>query len=423
MEYMLNAFSLIIVVAMAVDYLLDLAANLLNLRALALDIPRALDGIYKREDYRRSQEYTRAATGFGFVSSTFSLVVVLAFWFSGGFKFLDGVVRNWGLPLIPTGMIYVAILLGAYGLLTLPFRIYHTFVVEQRFGFNRTTPRLFVADRLKGLGLALILGAPLLAGVLFLFEYGGAFAWLYAWAAVTAFLLIVQYVAPMWILPLFNKFTPMPDGELKTAILEYARANNFPVSKLFVVDSSRRSTRANAYFTGIGRSKRIALFDTLVQQHTTRELVGVLAHEIGHYKKKHVIQGTVISIVHTGFLFFLLSVFLTSPGLYAAFGVQASVYTGLLFFSLLYTPVEMLLSIVMNMVSRHNEKQADRFAALTTSDPSTLANALKRLSANNLTNLTPHPFYVFLNYSHPPLLERVQSILASPSKPRAASVP
>ena len=423
MEYMLNAFSLIIVVAMAVDYLLDLAANLLNLRALALDIPRALDGIYKREDYRRSQEYTRAATGFGFVSSTFSLVVVLAFWFSGGFKFLDGVVRNWGLPLIPTGMIYVAILLGAYGLLTLPFGIYHTFVVEQRFGFNRTTPRLFVADRLKGLGLALILGAPLLAGVLFLFEYGGAFAWLYAWAAVTAFLLIVQYVAPMWILPLFNKFTPMPDGELKTAILEYARANNFPVSKLFVVDSSRRSTRANAYFTGIGRSKRIALFDTLVQQHTTRELVGVLAHEIGHYKKKHVIQGTVISIVHTGFLFFLLSVFLTSPGLYAAFGVQASVYTGLLFFSLLYTPVEMLLSIVMNMVSRHNEKQADRFAALTTSDPSTLANALKRLSANNLTNLTPHPFYVFLNYSHPPLLERVQSILASPSKPRAASVP
>ena len=423
MEYMLNAFSLIIVVAMAVDYLLDLAANLLNLRALALDVPRALDGIYKREDYRRSQEYTRAATGFGFVSSTFSLVVVLAFWFSGGFKFLDGVVRNWGLPLIPTGMIYVAILLGAYGLLTLPFGIYHTFVVEQRFGFNRTTPRLFVADRLKGLGLALILGAPLLAGVLFLFEYGGAFAWLYAWAAVTAFLLIVQYVAPMWILPLFNKFTPMPDGELKTAILEYARANDFPVSKLFVVDSSRRSTRANAYFTGIGRSKRIALFDTLVQQHTTRELVGVLAHEIGHYKKKHVIQGTVISIVHTGFLFFLLSVFLTSPGLYAAFGVQASVYTGLLFFSLLYTPVEMLLSIVMNMVSRHNEKQADRFAALTTSDPSTLADALKRLSANNLTNLTPHPFYVFLNYSHPPLLERVQSILASPSKPRAASVP
>ena len=423
MEYMLNAFSLIIVVAMAVDYLLDLAANLLNLRALALDVPRALDGIYKREDYRRSQEYTRAATGFGFVSSTFSLVVVLAFWFSGGFKFLDGVVRNWGLPLIPTGMIYVAILLGAYGLLTLPFGIYHTFVVEQRFGFNRTTPRLFVADRLKGLGLALILGAPLLAGVLFLFEYGGAFASLYAWAAVTAFLLIVQYVAPMWILPLFNKFTPMPDGELKTAILEYARANNFPVSKLFVVDSSRRSTRANAYFTGIGRSKRIALFDTLVQQHTTRELVGVLAHEIGHYKKKHVIQGTVISIVHTGFLFFLLSVFLTSPGLYAAFGVQASVYTGLLFFSLLYTPVEMLLSIVMNMVSRHNEKRADRFAALTTSDPSTLANALKRLSANNLTNLTPHPFYVFLNYSHPPLLERVQSILASPSKPRAASVP
>jgi STE24 endopeptidase len=421
MKYMLNAFSLIIVIAMAVDYLLDVAANLLNLRALALDVPPALDGIYKREDYRRSQEYTRAATRFGFVSGTFSLVVMLAFWFSGGFRFLDGVVRSWSLPLIPSGLIFVAILVGAYGLLSLPLGVYHTFVIEQRFGFNRTTPRLFVIDRLKGLGLALILGAPLLAGVLFLFEYGGPFAWLYAWAAVTAFLLIVQYVAPTWILPLFNKFTPMPDGELKSAILEYARANDFPVSKLFIVDSSRRSTRANAYFTGIGRNKRIALFDTLVQQHTTRELVGVLAHEIGHYKKKHVIQGALISIVHTWVIFFLLSVFLKSPGLYTAFGVQASVYAGLIFFSLLYTPVEMLLSIVMNMVSRRNEKQADRFAVLTTSDPSSLADALKRLSANNLTNLTPHPLYVFLNYSHPPLLERIEAILASPAKTGAPS--
>ena len=407
-----NVFAAIIFVALVADYLIGIVADILNLKALDLEVPRALDGIYKPDDYRRSQEYARAATRFGFVTSTFTLVLVVGFWFSGGFSFLDRLVRAWGMSMVPTGLVYLAILLGAYGLLTLPFGIYRTFVIEQRFGFNRTTPRLFAFDRLKGLGLALILGAPILAGILLLFEYGGPLAWVYAWAAVTAFSVIVQYVAPIWIMPLFNKFTPMPDGELKSAILEYAKANDFPVSKLFIVDSSRRSTRANAYFTGIGRNKRIALFDTLVQQHTTRELVGVLAHEIGHYKKKHVIQGTVISIVHTGVIFFLLSIFLKSPGLYTAFGVQSSVYGGLLFFSLLYTPVEMLLSIVMNAVSRLNEKQADRFAARTTGDPDGLADALKKLATNNLSNLTPHPFYVFLNYSHPPLLERVQAILA-----------
>ena len=273
------------------------------------------------------------------------------------------------------------------------------------------TPHLFVADRLKGLALAVALGSPLLAGVFALFEYGGPFAWTYAWAAVVAFSFVVQFVAPVWIMPLFNKFTPMPEGELRTAILAYASSMNFPVSNLFIIDSSRRSTRSNAYFTGIGRNKRIALFDTLVEQHTTSEIVGVLAHEIGHYKKKHVIQGMIISVVHTGIIFFLLSIFLKSAGLYDAFYMdRSSIYTGLLFFGLLYTPVELILSILMNMVSRHNEREADRFAVDTTPHPASLAEALKKLSRNNLSNLTPHPFYVFLNYSHPPLLERVQAI-------------
>ncbi len=414
---MLNAFGLVILAALIVDYLLGLLADYLNLTALALEVPRALDGIYKPEEYRRSQQYTRSATRFGIVTGTFSLALVIAFWFAGGFAFVDRVVRDWNLQVILAGIAYIGILLGAYAILTFPFAIYHTFVIEQRFGFNRTTPRLFVADRLKGLGLAIVLGGPILAAVLLLFEYGGPLAWLYVWSAVTALSLIVQYLAPTLILPLFNKFTPMPDGDLKTAIMEYAGANDFPVSKLFIVDSSRRSTRANAYFTGIGRHKRIALFDTLVQQHTTGELVGVLAHEIGHYKKKHVLIGTAISISHTGVLLFLLSVFLKSPGLYAAFGVEKSVYAGLLFFGLLYTPAEMVLSIAMNALSRHHEKQADRFAALTTGDPASLADALKKLAANNLSNLTPHPLHVFLSYSHPPLLERVQSILATKKEP------
>ena len=407
----MNIFGLIILVALVLDYLLGIVGNILNLRGLRLDVPDPLKGIYEPAEYGRSQEYTRAATRFGFVTESFNLAVVLVFWFSGGFNFLDGVVRGWAFASIPTGLVYIAILGAGYALLTLPFSIYQTFGLEQRFGFNRTTPRLFVADRLKGLALAVALGSPLLAGVFALFEYGGPFAWTYAWAAVVAFSFVVQFVAPVWIMPLFNKFTPMPEGELRTAILAYASSMNFPVSNLFIIDSSRRSTRSNAYFTGIGRNKRIALFDTLVEQHTTSEIVGVLAHEIGHYKKKHVIQGMIISVVHTGIIFFLLSIFLKSAGLYDAFYMdRSSIYTGLLFFGLLYTPVELILSILMNMVSRHNEREADRFAVDTTPHPASLAEALKKLSRNNLSNLTPHPFYVFLNYSHPPLLERVQAI-------------
>ena len=419
----LNVFSVIIIVALAVDYLLGSLADYLNLRALSLEIPRSLGGIYKPDEYRRSQQYTRSATRFGLVTSTFSLALVLCFWLIGGFAFVDHVVRAWALPAIPAGIVYIGILLGAYAVLTTPFGIYHTFVIEQRFGFNRTTPRLFILDRLKSLGLAIVLGVPLLAGILFLFQQAGQLAWLYAWAVVTAFSLVIQYLAPAIILPLFNKFTPMPDGELKTAIMDYARTNNFPVSKLFVVDSSRRSTRANAYFTGLGRNKRIALFDTLIQQHTTRELVGVLAHEIGHYKKRHVLEATMISVAHSGLLFFLLSLFINSSGLFAAFGVTPSVYAGLIFFALLYTPVELLLSIAMNVLSRRNENQADEFAALTTDDPASLADALKKLAANNLSNLTPHPFYVFLTYSHPPLLERVEAIISARTRPSSNSGP
>ena len=308
-------------------------------------------------------------------------------------------------------MLYIGILLAAYGLLTLPFSIYATFVTEARFGFNRTAPLTFFLDRVKGVALALLLGAPLLAGILGIFEYLGPYAWLYCWAAVTIFSLVVQFIAPTWIMPLFNRFTPMESGELKEAILGYAGSVNFPVKNVSVIDGSRRSSKSNAFFTGFGRNKRIALFDTLIEKHTLPELVAVLAHEIGHYKKKHIQQGIIISILHTGLIFFLLSVFLSSPGLYQAFSMEEpSIYAGLLFFGLLYTPLELLLSIVMQVISRRNEYQADRFAAETIGEPESLVSALKKLSADHLSNLTPHPFYVFLNYSHPPLLQRVQAV-------------
>ena len=407
----MNPFLVIILIAILLEFVINLVANLLNLKALKLEVPVALKGIYKPDEYRNSQQYTSTVTRFAFVTSSFRLALLLAFWFGGGFNYLDQIIRSWGFVPIANGLLYVGILLFAYSLVTLPFSIYATFVIEERFGFNRTTPIIFIKDRLKGLALALLLGAPLLAIVLALFEYAGYYAWLYCWVAITIFSLAVQYVAPTWIMPLFNKFTPMEPGELKEAILQYARSVKFPVRNVLVMDGSKRSSKSNAFFTGFGRNKRIALFDTMIEKHSVSELVAVLAHEIGHYKKKHILQGTIISILHTGVILFLLSIFMGNPGLYEAFYMeQPSIYTGLLFFGLLYTPVELMLSIVFQVISRKNEYQADRFAAGTTDEPENLANALKKLSADHLSNLTPHPFYVFLNYSHPPLSKRVEAL-------------
>ncbi len=407
----MNIFFYIILLALLLEYSLGLLSSLLNLKALKLKPPAELEGIYPEDEYRKSQQYTRTNTRFALISGTFSLLVLLAFWFSGGFNFLDQFVRSFGFGPIVNGLLYIGILSVAYMLITLPFSIYATFVIEERFGFNRVTPRTFILDRVKGFMLAILLGMPLLAGILAIFEYGGAYAWLYCWAAVTVFMLIVQYIAPTWIMPLFNKFTPLEDGKLREAIFEVARKADFPLKNVFVMDGSKRSGKSNAFFTGMGRNKRIALFDTLIEKHTVPELVAVLAHEIGHYKKKHISQGIVISILHMGLLFFLLSLFISSSGLHEAFFMsQQSVYTGLVFFGLLYTPVEMVLSVIINMLSRKNEYAADRFAVETTGEPQSMADALKKLAAGNLSNLTPHPFYVFLNYSHPPVVERVRAI-------------
>lgn len=407
----MNPFFVIILVALVLEFALHLSANLLNLKALKLELPPALEGVYKPDEYQKSQEYTRSRTRFGFVTSSFGLLIILLFWFTGGFNSLDQIIRSWGFGPIANGLCYIAILMIAYELLTLPFSVYATFVIEERFGFNRTTPRIFITDMLKGLALAVLLGGPLLAGILVLFEYAGNYAWLYCWVAITIFNMAIQFIAPIWIMPLFNKFTPMEPGELKDAIQSYARSTGYEVRNISVMDGSKRSTKANAFFTGFGRTKRIALFDTLISKHTIQELIAVLAHEIGHYKKKHVLWGILISIAHTGLIFYLLSVLLGSSGLYQAFYMDhTSIYAGLLFFGLLYTPVEMVLSVALHMFSRRNEYEADRFATQTTGEPGSLVEALKKLHSDNLSNLTPHPFYVFLNYSHPTLLQRIKAI-------------
>ena len=284
----MNIFAVVILAALLLEYLLDLVSNLLNLKALKLEPPAALKDIYTPDAYRRSQEYTRENTRFGLVTGAFTLALLLAFWFIGGFNWLDQAVRSWGMGSIINGLLYTGILLLAYNLVMLPFSIYATFVIEQHYGFNRTTPHTFITDRLKALLLAAILGAPLLACIFALFELAGVYAWLYCWAAMTIYLLVIEFIAPNWIMPLFNKFIPLEEGELRSAIISYSESVKFPISNVYVIDGSKRSSKSNAFFTGFGRNKRIALFDTLIAQHTVPELVAVLAHEIGHYKKKHI---------------------------------------------------------------------------------------------------------------------------------------
>ncbi|UCG54614.1 MAG: M48 family metallopeptidase [Dehalococcoidia bacterium] len=413
----MNIISTIIVAALVFEFALQLIANLLNLKSLRLEPPPELKGIYKTDEYRKSQQYLRTTTRFGLLVSSFSLILILAFWFLGGFNWLDQFIRTLNLNPLINGLLYVGILLIAQSILSLPFSLYRTFVIEERFGFNRTTPRTFILDRLKSLVLLILLGGSLLTGILALFQYAGTFAWIYCWVAVVMFSLLMQYIAPTWIMPLFNKFIPMQAGELKEAILKYARSVKFPIKNVFVMDGSKRSSKSNAFFTGFGNNKRIALFDTLIDKHTRGEMVAILAHEIGHYKKKHILQGTIIAILHTGVIFFLLSLILGSSELYQAFFMEEeSIYSGLIFFSLLYTPIELILSILMQIFSRKNEYEADQFAAKTIDNPNSLVGALKNLSATNLSNLTPHPFYVFLNYSHPPLLQRILAIQSMQSK-------
>ena len=407
----MNAFGIIILLTIVIDFILNIAADRLNLKMLNEKLPEAFAGVYDKNQYQKSQAYLRENTRFGWIAGTFNTMVILAFWFLKGFPYLDCWVRSLGLGPVLSGLVYMGILLLFKAVLSLPFSVYGTFVIEEKFGFNRTTPKTFVLDILKGLGLTIVLGAPLLTGILAFFQYAGGNAWWYCWIAVSLFMLGVQYIAPTWIMPLFNKFTPLVEGELRDAIFNYARSIRFSLENIFVMDGSRRSSKSNAFFTGFGKHKRIVLFDTLIDRHSTQALLAVLAHEMGHYKKRHILQMTLMGIAQTGLLFFLLSFFVSFQGLFDAFYMgQKSVYAGMIFFGMLYAPLEFFIGIFMQMLSRKNEYDADRFAVETIREATAMIDALKRLSVDNLSNLTPHPFYVFLNYSHPPVLDRIKAI-------------
>ncbi|MGK0186833.1 MAG: STE24 endopeptidase [Verrucomicrobiales bacterium] len=405
-----NPYFSIILVAVVGLFVLDTVAKLLNLKALRPELPNEFSDVYEQDEYRRSQEYTRETARFDLIQSVFSLIVFLAFWLLGGFGWVDDLVRTWTDNPLIQGIYYVCVLFAASIVISLPWEFFDTFVIEEKYGFNKSTKGTFFVDQIKSLALGAALGLPLLALVFYLFERFDM-AWLWGWIAVSGFSLAMAYLAPKFILPLFNKFTPLEDGELKSAIHTMAKNCDFPVCELSVMDGSKRSSKSNAFFTGFGKNKRIALFDTLIEKHSVAELVGVLAHEIGHFKKKHIVQTMVIGILQTGVLFFLINVFLKNEQLFAAFGVkQTSVYLSFILFSLLFKPVSKVLSVLMAIFSRKNEFEADAYAAEVTGDANSLVTALKKLSRDNLANLTPHPFYVFMYYSHPPLPERVDAL-------------
>jgi STE24 endopeptidase len=407
----MNLFGAVVFWTLLITFIVKLVSELMNLKAAAVGLPAEFVGLFDEEAYRKSRDYLRITTALSLFSAAVDLSLLLLFWFSGGFNLLDQFLRGYGFNPIVCGVLYIGVLLLLQSLIDLPFSIFKTFVIEAKFGFNKTTPAVFAADIVKTIALSLLLGIPLLAAVLWFFEVAGSMAWLWAWGGITMVSLLLQYIAPTWIMPLFNKFVPLEEGELKSAIMRYAGKVAFPLSGIYVLDGSKRSARANAFFTGFGKRKRIALFDTLIEAHPVHELVAVLAHEIGHFKKKHIIINMLLSIGNMGALFFLLSLFMKNRSLFDAFFMKdLSVYGSLIFFSLLYTPVEWVLSVVMQALSRKHEYEADSYAVSTFEQGATLADALKKLSRNNLSNLTPHPFYVFLNYSHPPVLQRILRI-------------
>lgn len=417
-----NAYFWVILLALVTTFAVESTVGWLNQRARTAEVPVPFRDVIDADRYEASHRYGAEGFRFQTIQSAVMLTVTLAFWLGGGFPWLEGWARHFGKGPVVTGMIGLMTLGAGLYLIGLPFQIYDTFVHEARFGFNQTTWSTFTFDQIKALLLGALIGVPLLALLLLLFERVPQ-AWLWGWMAVTLLSFFVTWIAPVWIMPLFNKFTPLEDGELKTAIFDLARQQDFPIDEVYVIDGSKRSSKANAFFTGFGKTKRIALFDTLVNGQTVPELTAVLAHEIGHYKKKHIVQQMIAGILTTGVLFFLLGWFLRNEGLSKAFGVQVpSVWLGLVFFGLLFQPANWVLGLATNAWSRAHEYEADAFAATATGNPVAMITALKKLGRDNLANLSPHPLQVVLHYTHPPLGDRIAA-LEKMAAPKANKTP
>ncbi|MFD2914317.1 M48 family metallopeptidase [Psychroserpens luteus] len=400
----------IIIFIIVINFIIDKVLDYLNAKNYDNPIPKELQDVYDETEYKKSQAYKKTNYKFGIWSSLFSLALTLGFLFFDGFEYVDNIARSYSENPIVVALIFFGIIMLGSDLISTPFSYYKTFVIEERFGFNKTTKKTFVLDKIKGLIMMVIIGGAILALIIWFYEQTQELFWLYAWGIVTVFTVFMNMFYSKLIVPLFNKQTPLEDGTLRDKISEYAKSVGFNLDKIFIIDGSKRSTKANAYFSGFGSEKRVTLYDTLVKELDEEEIVAVLAHEVGHYKKKHIVFNLVASIALTGLTLFILSVFISNPLLSNALGVEiASFHVGLIAFGLLYSPISEVTGLLMNQLSRKFEYQADDFAKNTyKAEP--LITSLKKLSKNSLSNLTPHPAYVLMHYSHPTLLERVRNL-------------
>ena len=417
---MSSVFFYLILAILVFEYLLERILSYLNSTYWSDRLPDELRGIYDEEKYRKSMAYEKSKQNFSLVVSTLTFIAMILLLVFGGFGWLDHVVRKYTENPYLMALLFFGILGLVSSVLSTPFEIYNVFVLEEKFGFNRTTPKTFVLDKIKGMVLGAVIGSGLLSLIIWIWLSTGNYFWLLAWVVIAGFMIFMAMFYSNLIVPLFNKQKPLEPGELKDAIEGFAMKVGFRLKNIFVIDGSKRSKKANAYFTGLGGKKRIVLYDTLIHDHATGELVAVLAHEIGHYKKKHTLLSIVLSLIQTGLMLFILSLFIRRDSVlsqslcqslsgFMHTGIQQSFHMGILAFGLLYSPLSMILGILLNMLSRANEYQADRYAGVNY-DPVFLQDALKKLSVNNLSNLRPHPAYVFFYYSHPTLLQRLWAL-------------
>ncbi|WP_055437447.1 M48 family metallopeptidase [Lacinutrix algicola] len=400
----------ILIAILIISFIVDQILDALNAKHYNDTIPEVLNDVYDKEEYHKSQDYKKTNYRFSLLTAAFSLVSTLAFFFLDGFAFIDELARSLSTNEIVITLIFFGIIMLGSDILTTPFSYYKTFVIEEKFGFNKTTKKLFIADKLKGWLMMVIVGGAILALLTWFYQTTGNTFWMYAWALITVFTLFMNLFYSRLIVPLFNKQTPLESGSLRDAISNYAQTVGFNLDKIFVIDGSKRSTKANAYFSGFGSEKRVTLYDTLINDLEEEEIVAVLAHEVGHYKKKHIIFNLVASLLLTGFTLYILSLLISNPLLSEALGVsKPSFHIGLIAFGILYSPISTITGLIMNWFSRKFEYQADDYAKNTyKAEP--LITSLKKLSKNSLSNLTPHPAYVFMHYSHPTLLERFSNL-------------
>ena len=402
---------ILLLVIISFQFIIDLVSGLLNYSSFDKPLPNNVENIFSENEYSKSQKYKKVNFKFNLVSSVYSFSILFTVLYFGLLGSLDSYIRNVTFENeISLSLIFFASVFIISDTLKIPFQLYRVFVIEEQFGFNNTTLKTFIFDKLKSyfisLLLIVILATPLL---LFIIFFPSSF-WIYFWILISIFLIFINMFYTTLIVPIFNKLEVLGDGDLKKKLDNFSAKVKFPITNIFVINGSKRSKKANAFFSGFGRNKKVVLYDTLIKNHTADELVAVLAHEIGHYKLNHVKTNMVISIITTGFMLFILSNFIFNSDISYALGGNVSFrHLEIFAFFIIYSPISSIISVLMNIKSRKNEYEADEYAVKNfKKEP--MEDALRKLSKDNLTNMTPHPVYEFLNYSHPSISKRLKAI-------------